>query len=84
MDSQGQLVTSPCFPPEKLCDTLAAGDTFNAATIYALAKGKTLADAITFGCKIAGAKCGMQGIKGLKDVKFTEELQLNPSPQFMH
>lgn len=71
MDSQGHLVTSACFPPDKLRDTLAAGDTFNAATIFALMEGKTLIEAITFGCKVAGAKCGMQGIKGLRDVKFS-------------
>lgn len=71
MDSQGQLVTSCCFPPDKLGDTLAAGDTFNAATIFALMEGKTLGEAITFGCKVAGAKCGIQGIRGLRDIKFS-------------
>lgn len=71
MDSQGQLVTSCCFPPDKLRDTLAAGDTFNAATIFALMEGKTLGDAITFGCKVAGAKCGIQGVRGLRDIKFS-------------
>ncbi|XP_061188366.1 ketohexokinase-like [Saccostrea echinata] len=70
-DAEGQLITSPCFPPERLCDTLAAGDTFNAATILTLAEGRNLTEAITFGCKVAGAKCGMQGIRGLKDIKFT-------------
>ncbi|XP_048768684.2 ketohexokinase-like [Ostrea edulis] len=71
IDCEGQLVTSLCFPPEKLCDTLAAGDTFNAATIFALTKGTKLCDAITFGCKVAGAKCGMQGIRGLKNINLT-------------
>lgn len=60
------LVTSPIFPPEKLIDTLGAGDTFNAATILALSKGKTLQDSIIYGCKIAGAKCGMTGYDSLK------------------
>lgn len=62
-------VTSSIFPPEKLIDTLGAGDTFNAATILDLSKGKTLHDAITFGCKVAGAKCGMKGYEGLRGLK---------------
>ena len=60
------IVTSPIFPPEAVVDTLGAGDTFNAATIHALSGGKSLQEAITFGCKVAGRKCGMTGNSGLK------------------
>lgn len=35
----GELVHSDAFPPETLVDTLGAGDTFNAAVIFALAEG---------------------------------------------
>lgn len=35
----GQLLHSDAFPPETLVDTLGAGDTFNAAVIFALAEG---------------------------------------------
>ncbi|XP_033367388.1 ketohexokinase isoform X3 [Parus major] len=61
----GELVHSDAFPPETLVDTLGAGDTFNAAVIFALAEGRTLQDALTFGCQIAGRKCGIQGFDGI-------------------
>lgn len=64
--SDGQTYISPIFPPERVIDTLAAGDTFNAATIFALSSNKSLEEAITFGCQVAGAKCGMKGFTELK------------------
>ncbi|NXH89384.1 KHK Ketohexokinase, partial [Edolisoma coerulescens] len=39
MGPNGELVHSDAFPPETLVDTLGAGDTFNAAVIFALAEG---------------------------------------------
>lgn len=61
------LVTSPAVSPPRVVDTLAAGDTFIAATLSALSLGRTLQEAMTYGCTIAGAKCGMQGLQGLKE-----------------
>ncbi|XP_075353674.1 ketohexokinase isoform X7 [Mycteria americana] len=61
----GELVHSDAFPPETLVDTLGAGDTFNAAVIFALSAGRSLQDALTFGCQIAGRKCGIQGFDGI-------------------
>ncbi|KAM9240315.1 ketohexokinase [Leptosomus discolor] len=65
MGPDGELVHSDAFPPETLVDTLGAGDTFNAAVIFALSAGKSLQDALTFGCRIAGRKCGIQGFDGI-------------------
>ncbi|NWR53843.1 KHK Ketohexokinase, partial [Bucorvus abyssinicus] len=65
MGPDGELVHSDAFPPETLVDTLGAGDTFNAAVIFALSGGKSLQDALTFGCRIAGRKCGIQGFDGI-------------------
>ncbi|NWI55469.1 KHK Ketohexokinase, partial [Calyptomena viridis] len=65
MGPNGELLHSDAFPPESLVDTLGAGDTFNAAVIFALAEGRTLQDALTFGCQIAGRKCGVQGFDGI-------------------
>ncbi|OPJ79324.1 ketohexokinase isoform X1 [Patagioenas fasciata] len=61
----GELVHSDAFPPETLVDTLGAGDTFNAAVIFALSAGRSLQDALTFGCQVAGKKCGIQGYDGI-------------------
>ena len=65
--STQDIATSPAFPPVKLVDTLAAGDTFIAATLTAMTLGRDLQDSITYGCKIAGAKCGMHGLEGLRN-----------------
>ncbi|XP_073413859.1 ketohexokinase isoform X3 [Dendrobates tinctorius] len=61
----GRVLHSPSFPPETIVDTLGAGDTFNASVIYALSKGQSMQEAITFGCRIAGKKCGIQGYDGI-------------------
>ncbi|KAL6112330.1 khk [Pungitius sinensis] len=57
----GSVVHSDAFPPETLVDTLGAGDTFNSAVIYTLSNGGSLQDALTFGCRVAGRKCGFHG-----------------------
>lgn len=53
---------SPAFPPTRLIDTLAAGDTFNAGIIDALLQGQTLEIALQSACRLAGQKCGHQGL----------------------
>ncbi|KAL5016278.1 hypothetical protein ScPMuIL_005867 [Solemya velum] len=62
----GELFVSHTFPPVLVVDTLGAGDTFNGSCIYALNKGHSIQKAITLGCKVAGAKCGLKCIKDLK------------------
>ncbi|XP_068792676.1 ketohexokinase isoform X2 [Struthio camelus] len=61
----GQPVHSDAFPPAAVVDTLGAGDTFNAAVIFALSEGQSLQDAVTLGCRVAGRKCGVQGYDGI-------------------
>ncbi|XP_050989946.1 ketohexokinase isoform X6 [Labeo rohita] len=65
MGPDGVIIHSDAFPPEKLVDTLGAGDTFNASMIYSLSNGGSLQDALTFGCQIAGKKCGVHGYDGI-------------------
>lgn len=59
---------APAYQPEKVVDTLGAGDTFVAATIFALNNEKSLADAIDFGCRVAGAKVGGFGFDHLNEI----------------
>ncbi|XP_060129218.1 ketohexokinase isoform X1 [Zootoca vivipara] len=65
MGPDGILVHSDAFSPEVIVDTLGAGDTFNAAVILALSRGRPLAEAITYGCQVAGRKCGVHGYDGI-------------------
>uniref|UniRef100_A0A3Q0T112 Ketohexokinase n=1 Tax=Amphilophus citrinellus TaxID=61819 RepID=A0A3Q0T112_AMPCI len=68
----GMIIHSDAFPPENLVDTLGAGDTFNAAVIYTLSNGGSLQNALTFGCKVAGRKCGFHGYDSIREI-FTDE-----------
>ncbi|XP_001371049.1 ketohexokinase isoform X3 [Monodelphis domestica] len=61
----GRLLHSDAFPPPRVVDTLGAGDTFNASVIFSLSQGKSMQEALTFGCRIAGKKCGIQGYDGI-------------------
>ncbi|XP_010877752.2 ketohexokinase isoform X1 [Esox lucius] len=61
MGPDGTVVHSDAFAPEVLVDTLGAGDTFNASVIYTLSNGEGLQEALTFGCQVAGKKCGFHG-----------------------
>ena len=56
---------SNAYPPQKVTDTLGAGDTFIAGAIYSFCKGLPLQDALNFACFLAGVKCGMEGYDGL-------------------
>ncbi|KAI8752651.1 ketohexokinase [Biomphalaria glabrata] len=66
------MVFSAAYKPQTVVDTCGAGDTFLSATILALTKGRPLKECITFGCQVAGAKCGMQGFQKLKEKHFQE------------
>ena len=52
-----------CAVTEGTC--IFSGDTFVAAVIYCLSRGVDLQGAIRFGCRVAGAKCGVKGFKNL-------------------
>lgn len=64
-NQDGVLFHADAFPPDKLIDTLGAGDTFNAAVIHTLSRGGGLQEALTFGCRVAGAKCGFHGYEDI-------------------
>lgn len=61
----GHCIRSDAFPPRRLVDTLAAGDTFNAAMIDAFLRDLPLSEALRFACLLAGNKCGQTGLHDL-------------------
>ncbi|KAG1699329.1 Ketohexokinase [Nymphon striatum] len=64
-----KLHKSSIFPPEGgVVDTLGAGDTFLSGIIYHFRKKQDLAKALEFGCRLAGAKCGVQGWSPLREI----------------
>uniref|UniRef100_A0A3P8U1V4 Ketohexokinase n=1 Tax=Amphiprion percula TaxID=161767 RepID=A0A3P8U1V4_AMPPE len=69
---QGAVLICAWAEKGALVDTLGAGDTFNAAVIYRLSHGGTLQEALTFGCRVAGAKCGFHGYDAIAE-KFSNK-----------
>ncbi|XP_049956070.1 ketohexokinase-like isoform X2 [Schistocerca serialis cubense] len=59
---------SPAFPPDRVVDTLGAGDTFCAGLMLALARGRPLEQSLKFACQVAGTKVGVRGFRGLGDL----------------
>ena len=65
------MFVSAAYPPNQVVDTIGAGDTFNAALIHSLSSNKTLQDALSYSCEVAGAKCGLIGYEGLRTLNLT-------------
>lgn len=65
LDRQGRVFEQPACPPPRVVDTLGAGDTFNAAVIDASLAGHEPRAALRLACRLAGRKCGQDGIAGL-------------------
>ena len=67
-NSRSDITYSPAFTPKTgVVDTTGAGDAFIAAVIFARQLLKLdMKGSIGFGCKFAGAKCGVMGNVGLQ------------------
>jgi ketohexokinase len=55
----------PSHRPGRVVDTLGAGDVFNAGVIDGLLRGLALPAALGWANRLAGHKCGRQGLDGL-------------------
>lgn len=64
-DPSGNIIHVPAYVPSQVIDTLGAGDVFNAGMIHGLIKDRELEKTLTFACRLAGIKCGMEGFEGL-------------------
>lgn len=64
-DQHATCFHRPAFKPDRVIDTLGAGDTFNAGLIHQLCSGHTVFEALEFACKIAGKKVGQFGLDDL-------------------
>jgi len=58
----GKIYNSSAYEPKKIVDTLAAGDTFNAALIHAVLLKLEPQQIINYACKLAGLKCAIKGL----------------------
>ena len=65
--AEGRLHQGPVYKPERLVDTLGAGDVFNAGVIHGLVTGQGVTQALALACRLAGKKCGQWGFDGLVD-----------------
>ncbi len=62
----GTLFSSPAYPPPRVVDTTGAGDAFNAGIIDGLLRGEPLDATLHAACRLAGRKCGISGLAGMK------------------
>jgi ketohexokinase len=77
-----EIETVEAFPPDKIVDSLGAGDTFDASVIHALSQGLDIRSSIRFGCKVAGGKLSVHGFthvgqiaQGLPEFQQIEQIQ---------
>jgi ketohexokinase len=61
----GALHRGRAFPPDRVVDTLGAGDTFNAAVIDGYLRRLPVAELLGRACRVAGLKVGQEGLRDL-------------------
>nr|XP_002123654.1 ketohexokinase isoform X1 [Ciona intestinalis]XP_026696254.1 ketohexokinase isoform X1 [Ciona intestinalis] len=59
------------FPPERVVDTLGAGDTFLAGLVHSVSRGHPLLSSVKFACRLAGCKVGFYGYEALREFNYT-------------
>ena len=60
-----EIISIEGYHPEKVIDTLAAGDCFIAASIHFLNQGLAIVESLELATKIAGIKVGQKGLMNL-------------------
>ena len=64
-NNKNKIFHNKAYVPHEVVDTLGAGDTFNAGLINGLLNDIELTQALKQACKLAGKKCGQQGLTNL-------------------
>lgn len=62
VDGGGRLLRAPAPQPEKVVDTLGAGDVFNAAMVFGLGRGRSVAQVLSDAVALASAQCATAGL----------------------
>ncbi|KAL2749092.1 ketohexokinase-like [Vespula maculifrons] len=75
--SDGVTVQSPAFPPQKIIDTLGAGDTFNAGVIHYLNKVKVSAENKNMGSSNSPVERSQLKEHDIKNSKFSQTEFIN-------
>lgn len=66
----GNIYHQPAFETQRVIETLAAGDTYNAALITSLASKQAIDIALEQACRLAAIKCQQQGLDNLIKTSF--------------
>ncbi|HKJ71574.1 MAG TPA: PfkB family carbohydrate kinase [Gammaproteobacteria bacterium] len=64
LDNGGRMHRVAARVPERVVDTVGAGDTFNAGLIDAFVHGRHIEEALEAAADLAGRKCGQSGLEG--------------------
>lgn len=78
--ASGEGLHQPPFPPERVVDSVGAGDSFIGAAVFALARGAGPREALRCACAVAGAKVGQVGFAGLEAAATFGAAAAPPSP----
>lgn len=70
LDREGRFTSQAAHVPNRIVDTLGAGDTFNAGVIDGYLAQRDIVTILRQACMLAGEKCGRTGFDGLASSGF--------------
>lgn len=62
-DFEGTIQHVEACSPAEVVDTLGAGDVFNAGLLHAITRGVPMVEALSLANRLAGEKCGREGLR---------------------